>query len=712
MTDRGSRTGGAGDRPLSDERLEALLSADALTTLERTTIREGVVRAVDRRVRRRRRLFHLSLIPAAAAGLVLGVILMRAFLPGPASDPSTRSAQAPVAVKGRAGPEAKPVAPRSPHRTKPVEANGARSVRGEPTIDRLPPPAFPVATGARFPVVQGTVLDADGLPASDALVRGVSGLEGNLAQVDPTGHFFLRVRPASIRSSFFHVAPPRGRGLRGILFRYAPGTPVQLTFHRGQPVRGVIQEGESNRPLGEAVVALTVFVDDQPLYREAVASSHSGFTLQPIPAIHDSEGADSAERSFLQLDVYRRGYVRRMMQFRTAAELERSLERPLRLAPAGRMVVEITTPEGQPLPGTVVRLEPATPRSELFTYRAPAGPMAGPRGRVRFENVPCGPVRVHAAHPDAQPAPAPQVTVTARETTRCPIVLTPGRQIGGRVVDPSGQPIPGAMLFALRGRESGRESDRPPLAHGPVFTDAEGRFLFTGLVPGTYGLHAYYVPVVGREATAVVRPGQPTGRRNVSITLSLSAVDLVLEVRDARTGRAVADGSVILLGPSGRAFRRPERTPDGRLMIRGVDPSRTAIQVLAPGYLPSALRRVLLPAGRGEVTVGVALYRPSTLSGVVVDRSGRPVPGATVVAGRDEVEPIRPDHRSYHSAGFLRTATTDANGRFTLAELRVKNPLGIAFELTVIRPGHEPHTVQGLTLLQGESLEGVRITVP
>jgi hypothetical protein len=321
-------------------------------------------------------------------------------------------------------------------------------------------------------------------------------------------------------------------------------------------------------------------------------------------------------------------------------------------------------------------------------------------------------LRVVASHPDAQPAPGTEVRVSARETTRFQVTLTLGKRMGGRVLDPSGRPIPGAVLFAMPEFGSIRKPDRPPLAHGPLFTDREGRFRFTGLVPGTYRLHAYFVPVVGPEATATIRPGQQTGRQDVSITLSPSTLDLFLAVRDARTGETVPACSAILLGPGGRMIRTPEPTPDDRRVIRGVDPSRTAVQIHAPGYLPSALHRFMLPSGPGEVAVNVALYRPSMVSGVVVDRDGRPVEGAMIVAGREEIEPIRPDRRSFHSAGFLRTERTDAEGRFTLTELRVRNPLGFPFELTVIRPGAEPHMVTGLTILQGERLEGLRITVP
>ena len=713
------------DNP-DDTRLEAWLALDRLSALERARLRHAVVTSLEARARRRQRLFHLSLVPAAAAGILLGVLLARALLVAPPLPPHVPVAgpvesKRPDGIAGQPGRVARSETPSPAWSDRTPGPQPARPGPAIPLVSAMDRTASMAPVG-HTTAVHGIVVNARGEPVTEARVSGLGDMARVTAAVDPTGHFVLRLQPENPLSSFLRVIAPAGRHLRDLVVRHEPGAALQLRVESGHYLEGRVVDQETGQRLHDAQVTLAVYWHDRILHREDAQSHASGFQLSPLPRFRslalDRAGSEpevsALEDVSFTLTAYRPGYVTAVRVFPSEEALEQTLQKPLGLWPGGQLEVQVTTPSGRPLPGALVhlrpiRVEPAVAAGSVFTYRARRGPRTDATGTVRFEGIPPGQIQVVAIHPGARPVPGKEVAIAARHTTKIRLTLRPGKQLHGQVTDEAGRPIPGAVVYAI---PAGSGENAPVQAHGPWLTGSDGRFLGLGLAPGHYDLHVFHPVPVSREGVRRVVPGVPTGQMNRAIALRRSAVELVLDVRDARTGAPLPGAEVILLGPGGRALRKPRPGPDGRLWIRGVDPSRTAVQVRAPGYLPSSIHRLSLPVGSGVHPVEIRLYRPSLLEGVVVDRHGQPVVGALVAAGREEVEPIRPDRRAFHSAGFLRTATTDPNGRFTLSELRVQSGPGLTFELTVLCPGQAPVTLQGPTLLQGESLEGVVIRLP
>jgi len=210
---------------------------------------------------------------------------------------------------------------------------------------------------------------------------------------------------------------------------------------------------------------------------------------------------------------------------------------------------------------------------------------------------------------------------------RAPEDASTDRTLAGRVVEPSGVPVPEAVvtLGVARGRGRGGGSLLP----APVTTDADGRFRFEA-VPAQVGwAQAWAGELLSERVT--VEPG---------------ATEVLLLVRP---------GGVL-------AGRLSVVDPDGRWEVRGLGSGTWELQALAADSGPSERVRVELPASPGaRVEKDIRLRAGRRLSGVVRDVNTRaPVAGARVAMesspGEDSV--------------LVRTgAFTGPDGRFELEGL-------------------------------------------
>ena len=254
-------------------------------------------------------------------------------------------------------------------------------------------------------------------------------------------------------------------------------------------------------------------------------------------------------------------------------------------------------------------------------------------------------------------------TITLRLAVQ-PADAPPERALAGRVVEPSGVPVPEAVVTLGVGRGRGRGGG--PLVPAPSLTDAQGRFRFEG-VPGSVGWAQASAGDLLSDRVAV-EPGD---------------TEVVLTVRPG----GVLAGRV--LHPDGRpatAFalqlvrlRRAEPTrtlsivdPEGRFEVRGLGAGTWELQALAADSGPSERVRVELPATPGaRAEKDLRLRAGRRLVGVVRDASSQqPVPAARVAMeaspGEDSV--------------LVRTGTfTGPDGRFELEGLP-DAPVSIAVE--------------------------------
>ena len=221
-------------------------------------------------------------------------------------------------------------------------------------------------------------------------------------------------------------------------------------------------------------------------------------------------------------------------------------------------------------------------------------------------------------------------------------------ELAGRVVDPDGRPIAGAIV--RRRVRGGKVSD--------IKTDEAGRFEMDGIGAGTEEVHL----VVAADAY-VTRGGfsqqlEDDGRTEVEWTLQYGGV---VEGRVMRAGDEESLGGVtVVAGPSrfANSLAIPTTTTDleGRYRLTGVRPGEVYIHAFSDDFVPS-MRLVNARVGQ-SARANFRLETGESVTGRVVDAKGRPIEGAWLIT--DEWNGIRM---------FAREAHTDSSGEFELVHM-------------------------------------------
>ncbi|MHC4860520.1 MAG: carboxypeptidase regulatory-like domain-containing protein, partial [Planctomycetota bacterium] len=167
------------------------------------------------------------------------------------------------------------------------------------------------------------------------------------------------------------------------------------------------------------------------------------------------------------------------------------------------------------------------------------------------------------------------------------IRISRGLALAGVLVDEAGRPLPGIELW-VRGAGDPKDSG-PSTAYGR--TDAEGRFLLSGLAPGIYRLSTGPLGPVLLDAERI-----PAGSGDLRI-VGGEGVELAGTVVN-EAGRPVADVGVQLFEPPSRAAGWTKTDTVGRFVIRYLHPDRSyRLEVTEPDREPVRLEGV---RGGGE----------------------------------------------------------------------------------------------------------------
>ncbi len=273
----------------------------------------------------------------------------------------------------------------------------------------------------------------------------------------------------------------------------------------------------------------------------------------------------------------------------------------------------------------------------------------------------------------------------------------------GRVLDPSGSPVPGARVVLERGTRGRlvRRTPRPPgyMLRALGFSDdslpvrfetagEDGTFRFDQLEPLPYELRAQ---ASGLRDSVVHRVSLDEGEESEPLVLRVrAALSLQVDVRDV-LGAPVEGAEVTarLIGPRHRERGAITQTTDrfGHAAFDELADVLVVLSLQCRGFLPTEVTATLNP-GEERTRVQVTLARTSRLRGRLVEPDGEPLAGEAVwlrlhrVEGLDEAQ-----------------TETDEKGRFEFAELE---PAPVTLEARQTRFG--PFFLEAGTSLQVDTL--------
>jgi hypothetical protein len=218
---------------------------------------------------------------------------------------------------------------------------------------------------------------------------------------------------------------------------------------------------------------------------------------------------------------------------------------------AGYMAAGLSVKMGEPLTPLAIVLFPKPSAAPAAATAAPA-PVAAPTVAAAPTPAPAPPA-VPAPSPEQPPAPAPAVTPPAPAAVVSVAPPQPGETgIVGTVADTSGALVPGATVTI---RNAAGESKT-------TTADAEGKFQFTGVAPGSYEVTVTSTGFAESKTPGVNVPA----KQMVSLAVQLNVVAAVtkvnveaqraaqVETTNAEVSGTISRNEIVALGLNGRNF--------------------------------------------------------------------------------------------------------------------------------------------------------------
>jgi len=324
------------------------------------------------------------------------------------------------------------------------------------------------------------------------------------------------------------------------------------------------------------------------------------------------------------------------------------------------------------------------------------GPGSDPGYMPPMEDLPIVSAQPDPAHLNQDPGLArndpPQQPTRAETTAPEPdrAVGPVGASVLGKVIDESGRPIPGALVWISERWQFGAAPTAQPANEDPLYkriTGADGVFLFDRLPAGMemnlWAFHANYAPRLGSPFSArdevqelpplVLEAGasitgvtQDTGGNPLTARVEL----IYQDTGNFRAGTLAEQREQDLrLG----RLKVVESDFNGQFTFRTVGSgSIWALRASAEGYATAEIMPVMIQAGKSAEPYELVLDTEHVIAGVVFNDERQPIGGAQVTASRTQPRPV-----------FTTQGVSDADGSFTLRGL----PNGI-YGLAAVAEGY------------------------
>ncbi|MEM8962789.1 MAG: carboxypeptidase-like regulatory domain-containing protein [Acidobacteriota bacterium] len=262
----------------------------------------------------------------------------------------------------------------------------------------------------------------------------------------------------------------------------------------------------------------------------------------------------------------------------------------------------------------------------------------------------------------------------ARLTDLGVVTLSPGVRITGRVVDDTGLPVPGAVVYGNQDLLS--VSGRVDSAPAEATSDDAGQFVVADLEPGR--THWFSVKAEGFTDTMLTGLVPPLDE----------PVLVTLDRLGGLRGQVLDDAGEPVTGYTVSARREVEANervevddPEGRYQLSGLTPGSHRVSVQAEGFLDAVLTDVVVQTGVVTADVDLTLRRGAVVVGRVTDEAEKPIAGARV--GVEITDAIRA------TWGGGSAAITDDEGNYRLDGVEPGRRMLNVFAMRYLSSRHE-----------------------
>ena len=309
-----------------------------------------------------------------------------------------------------------------------------------------------------------------------------------------------------------------------------------------------------------------------------------------------------------------------------------------------------------------VRVGAVAVNRRAMIFEAPRQAYTNEKGEFELKGLPRRALQAVALH-EAGASQSVDIDTTNGDVNDVTLTLDVTGTIAGVVVDPNGQPIEGAQVTAGPSFADNRQqmdfSAFRLRGFPQALTDASGGWKLVGLAPGNYQVTASRSERAGR--------GFMGGGEGTPAKTGDTGVKITLPPAGSIKGKVqLSDGSAPPMFTVGVGFTSQVGNADGTFVIEDVAPQKYELNVRGPTFQTRAVEVTVEPsktADAGTITV----EKGRQIAGHVV-LDGKPVPGATVYAGRLIFGNGSTSNAQFGPMGqSTKKDTTDDQGSFSLS---------------------------------------------
>ncbi len=329
----------------------------------------------------------------------------------------------------------------------------------------------------------------------------------------------------------------------------------KITLGSEFQIAGTVRDG-SGQPVPGAVIYVARS-RPRPLYSSNTEGDDGGyFSLRGLP-----EGVYTVTA---EASGYSRASVPRVEAGREDLEIV--------LHERGSVSGRVTSPEGKPVTRFSLELFQVNRSTSNFHKLGDKREFKSPTGDYRFEDIEPGTYKLLASGPGFSPTYSPGFTVEREEVQGVDVQLSLGARLTGLVLDPEGNPIPGAEI-KLHGRDwteensyslfGGRSPDPNNVPEQLVLTDGAGAFDLHNAYTGTVKVGFSHGSFLSEYLTIDLTEG---GVQDIG-TVKLRRGGVISGVGSRADGSPLAGGSAYLTLKDQNGYGYFSRT--GRLDSQG-----------------------------------------------------------------------------------------------------------------------------------------------